>query len=96
MSIEEYEYPKPVAPFEYALKTTSVMEHSRGIAWTANLLHGEKVIGIVEQMGDGGADRVYITDVQDRVRWAEDVAAAFADDGEEGATFYLLCQEEEV
>lgn len=96
MSTEtEYDYPKPTAAFPYTMKTTSIMEHSRGVAWVADLLREGRKIGTVEQRGDGGADWIYITDVQDRVRWGEDVAAAFIDEGEEGATSYLMFSEDE-
>lgn len=95
MSTEtEYEAPQPVTAWPYRMKTTAIMEHSRGIAWTADLLREGVKIGTVEQRGDGGADWVYITDRQDRTRWEADVAAAFPEDGEEGATWYLLCLEE--
>lgn len=96
-----YETPKPVAPFPYWIRTTQVMEHSRGIAWTAELhtwtgderVHA--VIGTVEQAGDGGADRVYIERADDRARWEAAVREAFPTMDEEAATFHLLVQEEE-
>jgi hypothetical protein len=94
MSVETYDYPKPTAPFPYVMKTTSIMEHSRGIMWTANLLREGKVVGIIEQMGDGGADRVGFNTVDDRRKWEADVKFAFGGD-EEGATFFLLCEEGE-
>ena len=92
MSIEEYDYPKPTAPFPYTMRTTSVLEHSRGIMWVATLLRDGEEIGEIEQMGDGGPDRVIIDDAQDRALWDEHIKSAF--DSEESATFYLLCEEE--
>ena len=43
--------------------------------------------------GDGGCDRVYISDRAEMLAWETNVKAAF--DGEESATFYLLFLEEE-
>lgn len=85
--------PQPVAPFNYHIQTTAVMEHSRGIAWVADLYCGTVKIGTVEQAGDGGADRVYIGELAYRLVWNLAVKAAFGGD-EEAATFYMLCAEE--
>lgn len=92
----DYTPTKPVAEFPYEMKTTNIMEHSHGIAWTANLLREGTVIGIIEQMGDGGADRVFVTEKDDRAKWESDVAKAFPGLTEEAATYYLLYQEDEV
>jgi len=92
----EDDYPKPVAPFPYTMRTISVMEHSHGIAWTAALLRNGRRVGLIEQMGDGGADRVIIQADDWRRHWEESIVASFPDDGEEGACFYLLCTEEEA
>ena len=90
----EFGVKAPDAPFPYTMKTTSIMEHSRGIAWTADL-YRDKVgqAGIVEQMGDAGADRVSFHDAAHRIMWKGDVLAAFGGD-EESATYYLLLQED--
>lgn len=86
------DYPQPAAPFNYYMQTTAVMEHSRGIAWVADLYCGTVKIGTVEQAGDGGADRVYIEQPAHRTVWNLAVGSAFGGD-EEDATFYLLCAE---
>ena len=85
--------PKPKGKFHYTMQTTGVMEHSRGIAWTANLMWGSEVVGTIEQAGDGGADRVYIQDPAKRAFWDRCVQTAF-DGNEEDATYFLLVQEE--
>jgi hypothetical protein len=85
--------PTPKGKFPYTMQTTGVMEHSRGIAWTANLMVGEVVIGTIEQDGDGGADRVYINGLTHRQMWEKSVKANFGGN-EEDATYFLLVQEE--
>ena len=91
--IDDYN-PKPKGKFHYTMQTTGVMEHSRGIAWTANLMWGSEVIGTVEQAGDGGADRVYIDNLAYRTHWNLSVQNAF-DGNEQDATYFLLVQEED-
>lgn len=86
------DYPQPAAPFNYYIRTTAVMEHSRGIAWVADLYLGLVKIGTVEQAGDGSADRVYFDAPAYRTVWNLAVQSAF-DGDEEQATFYLLCAE---
>ena len=86
--------PKPKGKFPYAMQTTAVMEHSRGIAWTANLLVGDVVIGTIEQAGDGGADRVFIHGLTHRQIWEKSIKANFGGN-EEDATYFLLVQEED-
>jgi hypothetical protein len=85
--------PTPKGKFPYTMQTTGVMEHSRGIAWTANLMVGEVVIGTIEQAGDGGADRVFINGLTQRQIWEKSVKANFGGN-EEDATYFLLVQEE--
>ena len=85
--------PTPTVEFPYTMQTTAVMEHSRGIAWTANLLRKGRVVGTIEQAGDGSADRVYFDQQINRVMWITDVAMAFGGN-EEDATYFLLVQEE--
>jgi hypothetical protein len=85
--------PTPKGKFPYTMRTTAVMEHSRGIAWTANLMVGEVVIGTIEQAGDGGADRVFINGLTQRQIWEKSVKANFGGN-EEDATYFLLVQEE--
>ena len=87
--------PQPKGKFPYTMRTTAVMEHSRGIAWTANLMVGDVVIGTIEQAGDGGADRVYIQNPAYRTIWNLAVQTAF-DGNEEDATYYMLVKEEEA
>jgi hypothetical protein len=74
----------------YEMQTTACMEHSQGIAWTANLLADGVKIGTIEQDGHGGADRVYITDPANMKPWRE-----FCDihGGEEQTTYMLMCIE---
>lgn len=86
--------PTPAVPFPFTMRTTAIMEHSRGIAWTADLLAGGSKVGTIEQAGDGGADRVYINGAGHNALWKAAVSASFAGD-EEAATFYLLVQEED-
>lgn len=78
----------------YALNTTAVMEHSHGVAWTADLLIDGRKIGTVEQLGNGGADMVHILDQGDRDAWA--THCADTPGGEEEATYLLLCAEDGV
>lgn len=85
--------PTAAVPFPFTMRTTAVMEHSRGIAWTADLLMGTTKIGTVEQAGDGGADRVYIQGAGHKALWKAAVCASFGGD-EEDATYYLLFQED--
>jgi hypothetical protein len=75
----------------YKMQTTDCMEHSNGIAWTADLLADGVKIGIIEQDGHGGADRVYITDPANIKAWREFCATH---GGEEQTTYMLLCIEE--
>ncbi len=92
--IDDYN-PQPKGKFHYTMQTTAVMEHSRGVAWTANLMFGYQVIGIIEQDGNGGADRVYIQNPAYRTIWNLAVQTAF-DGNEEDATYYMLVKEEEA
>lgn len=85
---------QPAAPFNYRMQTTAIMEHSRGIAWVADLYLRDVKVGVIEQQGDGGADWVTFTERDHRVVWDAAVSAAFSGD-EEAATYYLLVQEEE-
>lgn len=94
MTETTYDTEAPKAPFNYHINTTAVMEHSRGIAWTADLYLGTVKVGTVEQAGDGGADRVYFTETAYRTVWKLAVTAAFGGD-EERATYWLLVQEME-
>ena len=87
--------PQPKGKFPYTMRTTAVMEHSRGIAWTANLRVGDVVIGTIEQAGDGGADRVFINGLTQRQIWEKSVKANFGGN-EEDATYYMLVKEEEA
>jgi hypothetical protein len=88
------ENPEPKSDFPYHIVTEKMMEHSKGIAWTASLYREGLKIGSVEQEGNGGADSVIIESAADRATWTVDVQEAF-DGDEEQASFYLLIQEEE-
>lgn len=94
MKVIDYTAPEPAAPFNYCMRTTAVMEHSRGIAWTADLYARDVKIGTIEQDGNGGCDRVYFTETAYRTLWTLAVQAAFGGN-EEDATYWLLCQEED-
>lgn len=94
MSTDDYGTPIPAQPFNFHIQTTAVMEHSRGIAWVADLYMGVTKIGSVEQAGDGGADLVYFSNMAYCTVWNLAVKSAFAGD-EEAATYYLLVQEME-
>ena len=95
MNPDPYTPMAPAAPFDYTMRTTAVMEHSRGIAWTADLLRNGATVGTIEQHGDGGPDRVYADRGLARADWNAAVTAAFAGD-EEAATYWLLVQEEDA
>lgn len=95
MQIDDlYEPQQPVAPFNYRMQTTAIMEHSRGIAWVADLYLRDVKVGVIEQQGDGAADRVTFTERAYGLLWNLAVTSAFAGD-EEAATYYLLVQEGE-
>jgi hypothetical protein len=79
----------------YTMKTTTMFEHSRGIFWSADLLLDGRKVGIIEQHGRGGADRVLIHTYDDRRAWARWVEDEF-NCREEDATYALLCAEEKV
>lgn len=79
---------------EYSMKTTGTLEHSGGIAWTADLLADGTKIGTIEQDGRGGADRVWIADPGHRDAWK--THCADLPGGEEYATYLLLCAEDGV
>jgi hypothetical protein len=85
---------QPAAPFNYRMQTTAIMEHSRGIAWVADLYLRDVKVGVIEQQGDGAADRVTFTERAYGLMWNLAVTSAFAGD-EEAATYYLLVQEGE-
>jgi hypothetical protein len=93
MTTDIYAPDAPAAPFAYRMKTTAVLEHSRGIAWTADLYCGTVKVGTVEQAGNGGCDIVRLDNPAYALHWRCAVGAAFAGD-EEGATYWLLCEEE--
>lgn len=75
----------------YTMQTTKQHEHQRGIYWFANLLCNGVVIGTIEQMGNGGADRVEIFDNDNKVSWMAHCANV---GGQEQATYALLVAEE--
>lgn len=77
----------------YRINTTGVLEHSHGIAWTADLYAGDTKIGVIEQEGRGGADQVMITDHSHRPAWK---AHCDAVGGEERATYLLVCAEDGI
>lgn len=83
----------PNGAFPYTMKTTQVLEHSRGIAWTADLLCDGTKIGVIEQEGNGGADYVLIGDPANAAIWRSNVERAF-NGQEEHATYWLLTEEE--
>ena len=83
MNPDPYTPMAPTAPFDYTMRTTAVMEHSRGIAWTADLLRNGATVGTIEQHGDGGPDRVYADRGLARADWNAAVTAAFAGDEED-------------
>lgn len=76
---------------DWHIKTTKIMEHSRGIYWIANLYCDGKLVGSVEQFGRGGADEVQIADKNVMRLWREHCVSM---GGEEQATYALLLQEE--
>lgn len=84
--------PAPTGPFPYTMQTTAVIEHSRGIAWTATLFRNGRRVGFVEQLGTGGCDVVTLDTQADRITWKAAVTIAFAGD-EEAATYFLLVAE---
>jgi len=76
----------------YRAHTTGMLEHSHGVAWTADLLAGDRKIGTIEQGGYGGADTVHITDPADRVAW--NTHCAGLPGKQEQATYLLICAED--
>jgi hypothetical protein len=76
----------------YEMRTTALMEHSGGIAWTADLLADGVKVGTIEQDGRGGADQVWISGPAAEA-WRLHCAAS---GGEENATYALLCAEDGV
>lgn len=93
--MNQFGVPTADAPFPYTMRTTAVMEHSRGVAWVADLYLRDVKIGVIEQAGDGSADRVTFLVRDSQIVWDAAVAEAFAG-CEESATFWLLCQEEDM
>ena len=89
----DYTVQAPIGSFPYEIRTTGMLEHSSGIAWTAELFREGVKIGTVEQEGHGGADRVFISDLNQMGIWRMYVDAAFAKN-EEAATFWLMCKED--
>ena len=88
-------WPNTVCP--YKMRTTNMIQHSHGVFWTADLYNQDGVkIGIVEQMGRGGADDVHV-DPEHRQDWINWVKAAYPDSEyltEESATAYLMMIED--
>lgn len=76
---------------DWHIKTTKIMEHSRGIYWLADLMLDGVKVGTVEQMGRGGADEVQIADKSVMRLWRDHCNQM---GGEEEATYALLLQEE--
>lgn len=89
----DYTAKAPIGLFPYEMRTTGILEHSNGVAWTADLFREGVKIGTIEQEGHGGADRVFIRDLNEMGTWRMYVDAAFAKN-EEDATYFLLCKEE--
>lgn len=75
----------------YTMRTTKVVEHERGIYWKADLLCAGQLIGSIEQMGNGGADRVRISDSTNKAEWDH---YCKSNGGEEHVTYALLIVEE--
>jgi hypothetical protein len=90
---------KPADRFPYQIVTTAMMEHSHGVAWKADLMLGTVKIGTVEQMGDGGADRVYITEPAYALVWKMAVMKAWPGreffSAQESATLWLMAMEDQ-
>ena len=89
----DYTVIAPIGSFPFKMRTTQILEHSKGIAWTADLFREGVKIGTIEQKGDGSGDRVFIRDLNEMGTWRMYVDAAFGKI-EEDATFWLLCQED--
>ena len=85
--------------FAYTIRTTSIMEHSHGVAWTASLLLDGRKVGTVEQLGDGGSDRVDLHDDAERLAWRAAVQQSWPHldfwSGEEYATYHMMEIEDE-
>jgi hypothetical protein len=77
----------------YTMQTTKIFETTRGIYWKAHLLREGVKVGIIEQEGRGGADRVIIDDPEERAAWQQHCKTK---GGEELAAYALLIAETEL
>lgn len=66
----------------YALRITSEMEHSHGIAWVANLMRDNTVIAVVENAGRGGCNDYIIKDEKLWHTFSMDAYVAYGNNSE--------------
>lgn len=50
----------------YGVEHMKELEHSRGVAWTAKITRNGKVVGTVENEGDGGCNKYLFIDQIER------------------------------
>lgn len=58
----------------YSVSQTKTFTTSRGVAVTAKIKRGSKIVGLVEDRGDGGALHVFFNTSEDGKKFAEYVA----------------------
>lgn len=67
---------------KYRLRITQEMEHSRGIAWTGQLMAGDTVVAVVENAGYGGANDYVIKEHDSWGTFADDAYKAYGNNSQ--------------
>lgn len=67
---------------DYTMRITKEMEHSRGVAWTANLYLVGKLFAVVENMGNGGCNDYVVKNEDLWDTFCEDAYLAYGNRGE--------------
>ena len=80
------------------MRTTMISQHSRGVFWVADIIDKSgEIVGFIEQMGEGGADRIYI-EPSKYPEWNECLERSYPGaewfDAQQRASGWLLRQEE--
>lgn len=66
----------------YAVRNVNYFERRSGLAYTADIYHKGRHIGVAENDGDGGADEVFFYDRADHDSYYAEADKLFADDPE--------------
>lgn len=74
----------------YSVTIDAQVETHRGVYWRGTLLHQARIIGTVENRGDGGQTRVTCTHRTDRVNYETAATIACPNSGEPDARFAEL------